>query len=206
MKLKVKKESKERLEFEVEGLTPALAGELRRIMISEIPTMAIEWIDFHQNDSVLWDEVIANRLGLIPLTFDKNFFNRRDDCKCDSKGCVHCEVTFALKKKGPAMVYSGDLKSSDKNVKPLYDNIPIVKLFENQELELEATAELGLGKNHAKWQGAVVGYDVSGKDENKYDFVVETASGLSAKEVVLKSFDVLKDKLKDFTEDVERLK
>lgn len=206
MKVNIKKKSRERLEFEITGLTPALAGELRRILISEIPTMAIEWIDFHQNDSVLWDEVIANRLGLIPIKFDQNFFNMKDDCKCDSKGCVHCQVNFALKKKGPATVYSGDLKSSDKKIEPLYDNIPIVKLSEGQILELEATAQLGLGKTHAKWQGAVVGYDASEKDANKYDFIVESACGLPAENVIMESLEVLKGKLDDFTEDVERLK
>ncbi len=199
------KTSEEKLEFEVEGLTPGLAGELRRIMLSEIPTMAIKWLDFHQNDSVLWDEIIASRVGLIPLTFDPKFFNMKDVCECDGKGCVHCQVTFALKKKGPCMVYSGDLKSSDDKVKPAYDNIPIVELFEDQELEFEATTQLGLGKDHAKWQGAVVGYDVSGKDGDKYEFVVETACGLTTEEVVKKSFDILKGKLKDFRKDVERL-
>ena len=129
----------------------------------------------------------------------------KDDCKCDGKGCVHCQVTFALKKKGPCMVYSGDLKSSDDKVKPTYDNIPIVELFEDQELEFESTAQLGLGRDHAKWQGAVVGYDVSGKSGDKYEFVVETACGLSAEEVVKKSFEVMKNKLKDFRKDVERL-
>ncbi|MBC8487647.1 MAG: DNA-directed RNA polymerase subunit D [Bacteroidetes bacterium] len=200
------KKSKERIEFEVEELTPALAGELRRIMISEIPTMAIEWVDFHKNDSVLWDEIIASRLGLIPLVHDTKFYNMKDGCKCDGKGCAHCEVKLVLKKKGPCTAYSGDLKSSDKTVKPIYDKIPITELMENQELEFEATAQLGLGKEHAKWQGAVVGYDVSGKNNDKYTFVVESACGLSAKEIVNMSFGILQEKLKDFTSDLGRLK
>jgi len=205
LKVKILKKTKDRLEFEVKELTTALAGELRRIMISEIPTMAIEWVDFHKNDSVLWDEIIASRLGLIPLTFDPKFYNFKDDCKCSGKGCSHCQATLVLKKKGPCVVYSGDLKSSDKKVSPLYDNIPITELMEEQELEFEAIAQLGLGKGHAKWQGAVVGYEFSEKDD-AYTFIVESVCGLSAEEIVLKSFDVLNEKLKDFTSDLGRLK
>ena len=120
--------------------------------------------------------------------------------------CSRCEVAFALKKKGPCMVYSEDLKSSDKKVKPVHGKIPIVELMEGQELELEATAQLGLGKDHAKWQGAVVGYEVSGPKDDKFTFMVETACGLSTEDVIKESFKVLQGKLKDFTKDVGRLK
>ncbi len=203
MKVKILKKTDQKMKFEITGLTPALAGELRHIMISEIPTMAIEWVDFHKNDSALWDEIIASRLGLIPLTYDTKFYNMKDDCSCGGEGCVHCQVVFALKKKGPCMVYSGDLVSSDKRVKPVFDKIPIVELMEGQELEFEATAQLGLGKEHAKWQGAIVGYSA---DKDKYTFNVETACGLSVEEIVMKSFDVLNEKLKDFSRDLKRIK
>jgi DNA-directed RNA polymerase subunit D len=148
----------EKVSFLVEGIDPAFAGELRRIMMTEIPTLAIEWVDFVKNDSVLWDEIIASRLGLIPLVFDPKFYNLKEECKCGGKGCTHCQVTLTLKKVGPCIVYSGDLVSSDKNVRPLYDKIPIVELMEGQELEFEAIAQLGIGKEHAKWQASIVGY------------------------------------------------
>lgn len=127
-------------------------------MMNEIPTMAIEWVDFVKNDSVLNDEIIANRLGLIPLKFDKKAYNTPKNCKCEGKGCSLCQVRLTLKKKGPGMVYAGDLKSTAKDVAPVFDKIPIVELFENQELQFEAIATLGLGKEHSKWQAAVVGY------------------------------------------------
>ena len=56
------------------------------------------------------------------------------------------------------MVYSGDLKSKVKDVSPVFDKMAMVELFDNQEIEFEAVATLGLGKEHSKWQGAVVGY------------------------------------------------
>lgn len=158
MKVQVLSKTKEKIKLLVEGITPAFANELRRIIATEIPTMAIEWVDFKKNDSVLNDEIVTNRLGQVPLTFDKKSYNLPKDCKCEGKGCSNCQVKLTLKKKGPNMVYSEDLKSKSKDVQPVFDKIPIVELFEGQEIEFEATAQLGLGKEHVKWQGAVVGY------------------------------------------------
>ncbi len=204
MKVKVLEKSDYKMKVLIEGITTGLASELRRIMISEIPTMAIEWVDFHANDSILWDEIIAHRFGLIPLTFDPKYFNFKDECQCNGKGCSRCQVTFALKKIGPCMVYSGDLKTTDDRVKPVFDKIPIVELMDGQELELEAIAELGLGKNNAKWQGAVVGYKTDGK--NSFTFNIESVCGLKVEDVFLRALDVLDEKLKDFSKDVERIK
>lgn len=158
MKVQVVDRSDLEIKFSVEGIQPPFANELRRIMMGEIPTMAIEWVDFVKNDSALNDEIIANRLGHVPLKFDKKTYNITKDCKCEGKGCSLCQVKLTLKKKGPGMVYAGDLKSRAKDVVPVFDKTPIVELFEGQELEFEAIATLGLGKEHSKWQGAVVGY------------------------------------------------
>ncbi len=158
MKIEILSKTDSEIKFLVDGITYAFAAALRRAMMSEIPTMAIEWVDFKKNDSVLNDEIIAHRLGLIPLSFNKNVYNLPNECKCKGKGCSRCQVKLILKKKGPCMVYSGDLKSTSKDVKPVFEKIPIVELFENQELQLEATAQLGFGKDHAKWQGAIVGF------------------------------------------------
>lgn len=127
-------------------------------MVAEVPTLAIEWVDFLKNDSALPDEVIANRLGLIPLTFIPNAYALPQHCKCKGKGCSRCQVKLWLSKRGPCMVYASDLKSEAKDVRPAFERIPIVELFDGQELELEAIAQLGIGRQHAKWQAAVVGY------------------------------------------------
>jgi len=158
MKVQILERNDSEVKFLLEGVTAGFANTLRRIMIGEVPTMAIEWVDFRKNDSVVVDELLANRLGQIPLTFDEKVYNLLDNCKCESKGCSRCQVELVLKKGGPCVVYSGDLKSSDKDVKPVFDKMPVTELFEGDELEFEATAQLGLGKNHAKWQAAVVGY------------------------------------------------
>jgi DNA-directed RNA polymerase subunit D len=165
----------EKIKFVVDGINSALAGELRRIMMTEIPTLAIDLVDFRKNDSVIWDEVLASRLGLIPFKYNTKFYNFKNDCKCGGKGCAHCQVSLKVKKKGPCMVYSGDLVPSDKEVFPVYDKIPIVELTEGQELEFEAIAQLGLEKEHAKWQASIVGYRTIpkitvGKDGNSSEY------------------------------------
>lgn len=158
MELKVFERNDREIKFLASGIKSSFAGALRRVMIAEVPTMAIEWVDFNTNTSAMPDEVLANRLGQVPLTYDPKAYDLKKDCKCEGKGCSRCEVKLVLKKKGPAMVYSDDLKTTDKSVVPFIERIPIVELFEDQELELIATAQLGLGREHAKWQGAIVGY------------------------------------------------
>ncbi len=158
MKIQILEKADSEMKFLLEGVQPPFANELRRIMMGEIPTMAIEWVDFVDNGSPLNDEIVANRLGQIALKFDKKAYNLMSNCKCDGKGCSLCQVKLTLKRKGPGVVYSGELKSKAKDVVPVFDKVPITELFNDQVLELEATAILGIGREHSKWQGAVVGY------------------------------------------------
>lgn len=148
----------ENLRFVLEDTTPAFANALRRVMMSEVPNLAIDVVDFEDNTSALFDEVVAHRLGMIPLSFDPKKFNFRDDCKCKGKGCNLCEVFFALEGKGPSTVYSSDMKSSNKGVHPLFKDIPIVKLLKGQSIKLGAIARMGTGRDHAKFQAANVSY------------------------------------------------
>ncbi|MEM5766378.1 MAG: DNA-directed RNA polymerase subunit D [Candidatus Aenigmatarchaeota archaeon] len=203
MKVKIIKKEGAELSFSVEGISPGFANALRRIMIGEVPTMAIEWVDFKKNDSTLPDEILANRLGQIPLTFDKKAYDLPHECKCDGKGCSRCQVELILKEKGPKIVYSGDLKSKAKDVKPVFDKIPIVELFEDEELQFEAIAQLGLGKEHVKWQAAVVGYNY---DSDKFVFNLESVSGLSPEEIVLSAAEILEKKMKEFQKSLNKLK
>jgi DNA-directed RNA polymerase subunit D len=203
MRIKILKKDGMELSFSVEGISPGFANALRRIMIGEVPTMAIEWVDFKKNDSVLPDEIIANRLGQIPLTFDKKAYNLPSECKCEGKGCSRCQVELVLKEKGPKIVYAEDLKSRAKDVKPVFGKIPIVELFEDEELQFEAIAQLGLGKEHAKWQAAVVGYNY---EDDKFVFNVESVSGLSPEEIVISAAEILENKMKEFQKALSKLK
>lgn len=220
MKIQILERKDKEIKFLLEGVAPSFANELRRIIMVEVPTMAIEWVDFKKNDSVLNDEIIANRLGQIPLTFDKKAYNLHTSCKCEGKGCSRCQIKMVLKKKGPSMVYSGDLKSRAKDVQPVFDKIPVVELFEDESLEFEATAQLGLGKENIKWQGGIVGYknkpvkEVPKKEENEetkymedtFVFNVESVSGYSPEELVLTAAGILEDKMNEFDKNLKKLK
>lgn len=158
MEIKKLKKNGEKLGFTLGDSTPALANTLRRMVMTEIPILAISWINVEENDSALYDEVLSHRLGLIPLVFSPGEFNLPHDCVCEGRGCPSCQVTFALEKSGPCTVYSGDLKSSNKKVKPTSDKFPVVDLLEGQTLKLEAVAHLGKGKDHARYQAANASY------------------------------------------------
>ncbi len=158
MKIRILEKSENRIKFLLENSNIAFANALRRVMKNEVPVLAIENVDFEENTSGLFDEIIAHRLGLIPLKFDKEIYNTKEDCKCGGKGCSRCEVVFVLDRQGPCVVRAGNMKSSADDVQPADANIPIIELLENQKLKFEAIAQLGAGINHVKWQAAHVGY------------------------------------------------
>lgn len=138
--------------FTISGATPAFANALRRSMIGEVPTLAIEDVRIYDNTSVLFDEILAHRFGLVPIKTDLSQFVPKNECSCDGVGCPQCTVTFTLSVEGPAMVTSGDLISADPRTTPVHNNIPIIKLWEGQKVVVEAIAELNTGNEHAKWQ------------------------------------------------------
>lgn len=146
------------LSFILKGINPTIANTIRRLIINEVPAMAIEYVEIVKNSSALYDETIAHRLGLIPLKTDLKSYTLPSECKCEGKGCQNCQLKLVLKVKGPGIVYSSELKSQDPKVKPVYDNIPITKLLEGQELVIEATAVLGKGNHHMKFSPGLVIY------------------------------------------------
>jgi len=147
-----------KLVFILKGSRVAFANALRRLVIEEVPTMAIEDVEFRKNTSALYDEMIALRLGLIPLKTDLKSYNLPEDCQCKGKGCAQCQLKLILKAKGPKIVYASEIKSKDPKVKPIFQKTPIVKLLKGQVLEAEMTAILGKGKEHAKWSPGLVYY------------------------------------------------
>jgi DNA-directed RNA polymerase subunit D len=134
--------------FLVRDITPAFANGIRRAMIADVPTFSIDTVRVIENSSVMFDEQIAHRLGLVPLrTPEPGEFEVGD------------EVTLSLDVRGPDTAYAGDLVSADTLVQPADENVPIIDLKDGQRLEVEADAVLERGKSHAKHQGGVaVGY------------------------------------------------
>lgn len=152
MKVEILEESDLKVKFVLRDAPIAFANSFRRAMKSLVPTMAVDYVVFYMNTSYLYDEIIAHRIGLIPIKTDLKRFNMPDKCVCNGEGCPNCQVSFRLNIEGPKVVYSGDLISEDPEVRPVYDNIPIVELKEGQQLMIEAVARLGTGKEHAKYQ------------------------------------------------------
>lgn len=180
MEVRVLENNKEqsKLSFILKDSNPVFANTLRRMILDEVPTMAIEDVEFSKNNSILYDEMVAHRLGLVPLKTDLKSYNLPDKCKCEGKGCNRCQLKLVLKAtKGSGAVYASEIKSKDPAVKPVYGDMPIAKLLKGQTIELEATAVLGRGKQHTKWSPGHVYY--------KYKPVIEITGEVKNPEAVI---------------------
>ena len=152
MKINILELKPKKAVLKIEGIETYLVNSLRRIMLSELPTLAIENVVIYDNTSALFDEIIAHRLGLIPIPTDLSLLTFRDKCICKGKGCPNCTVRYTLSKEGEGSVCSGDLQPAEKSWAITEDKIPIVNLYGDQRLILEVEAVLGRGRDHAKWQ------------------------------------------------------
>lgn len=178
-KIKITELNSDSISFVLSGTDLAMANGLRRICHGEVPILAIDVVEIFENDSVMHDEFLGHRLGLVPIdssTIDQ--FLYRHECDCDS-GCVRCEVVFALDVTATpdvadnnTLVTSKDLKNVDDHhtdIKPIlwstqdvqpteYDEedqtqqgVLLVKLARNQKVKLIAKAHKGIGKIHTKF-------------------------------------------------------
>ncbi len=131
----------------VKGVTPAFINAVRRSIMLHTPCLAVENVAIYENDSVMFDEFLSHRLGMLPI-------------KTDIKSCKQGDkVKLVLEKEGPCTVYSKDIKSTDPKIDVMDKNIPITKLSKGQRLRIEMEAEMQPGREHAKWQPAVVAYN-----------------------------------------------
>ncbi|MBI2671106.1 DNA-directed RNA polymerase subunit D [Candidatus Woesearchaeota archaeon] len=225
MQIQILKNTENEISFVIRGINPAIANYIRRSMVAEIPILAIDEVNFIKNDSVLYDEIIAHRLGLTPLKTDLKSYELTEECTCKGAGCAKCTLNFTLKAKGPGMVYASDLKSQDPKISSVYEKMPIVLLVKNQELELEATARLGLGKNHAKFIPGVIYYRsaISGKgksvseldfkdtaeyeldSETDFVFTIESFGQLTAREIFEVGLKRFNEKLDEFEKFLKKI-
>ncbi len=134
-----------------------LVNALRRACYTEVPVMAVDYVEVFENNTVLYDEIIAHRLAMIPLASEEAIrkYKPPEQCSGARLGDPDCYVVLELDvETGPReerVVYSRDIRSLDPDVRPVYDNIPIVVMAPGQRLRVRGYARLGYGKEHAKW-------------------------------------------------------
>jgi DNA-directed RNA polymerase subunit D len=145
------------LMFTLADTTPSFANALRRTIVSLVPTLAIEEVEFTENNSALYDEVIAHRLGLMPLTTDLKTYKAMPTVK---EGLERAEssVVLTLEAKGPGLVTADQMVSKDPSVKCAFPKMPIVKLLEGQSIAFSAKAVMGKGIEHMKWAAGAAHY------------------------------------------------
>lgn len=155
MELEVLDFKDDRFEALVTEANAAKVNAIRRALMTDVPSLAIDDVTVYDNTSGLFDEIIAHRLGLLPIPTEPQTFNFRPECVCGGEGCPNCIVIYTLSKEGPAIVYSGDLQPQDEAFAVPDPDIPIVELLEDQRLMLEAVASLGRASDHTKWTPVV---------------------------------------------------
>ncbi|MFB6182710.1 MAG: hypothetical protein ABEI78_01465 [Candidatus Nanohaloarchaea archaeon] len=187
MNLEVEEEREDVLELKLEDANEAIANSLRRAMMAKVPTLATKEIHVTKNESAMFNEMLANRIGQIPLTIPKNI-DEED------------EVKLSLKKEGPTTVLGEDLQAANDEVEAVNPETEIVDLKEGQGIELEGTAVLGKGKDHAKHQGGTIGYEKTG--EGEFNFRIESTSGYSNKELFKEAVDLIQEELDELEEEI----
>ncbi len=178
--------------LQVTGADSSFVNAIRRVIMQDVLCMAIEDVSIYENDSVMFDELLAHRLGLLPIKSDAKGFKRGDSIK------------MVLDKEGPCTVYSKDIKSTDPKIEVADNKIPLVKLGKGQKLKMEMKAVMLSGREHVKWQPGVVSFSEDGK--GGYEFSVEPNGSLSAKQMLENAVAVLKEKTGEFEKELKKIK
>ena len=182
-----------KISIKLKGVTLQYANALRRICLNGVPIYAIDTVDMIENSSVLADEGITHRLGLIPLKTD---LSRSDES--DSR--IMLTLDSGDDTETGRTVTSAELSSDDKVVKPSSDQIPIVHLAPGQKLKFEAYARLGKGTEHAKWNSSNIAVLLDTKKEDEHILTVETTGALKPREIILGGINELAKRLEEFKE------
>ena len=140
MEIEVKSQTDDEIVFIVRDAEVPFINAIRRCAMVNVPKIAIEDVNIMRNDSAMFNEVLAHRLGLTPLVSNMDAIEGLP-LPGDDDYEENNSVMFSLKEEGPKVVYSKDLISSDSKIKPVYDTIPLVKLKEGEKLNIEAVAK-----------------------------------------------------------------
>ena len=200
MSLEITNENDEKISVKIKGVPLQYANALRRICLNGVPIYAVESIDVLENSSVLADEGVAHRVGLIPLKTDLSASkdgNENDKIMLTLDSGVSDETRTIL---------SGELKSQDESVIPTSNDIPIVTLAPGQSIKFEAYARLGKGTEHARWNSANVATLTDTEKDDEKVLTVESTGALNPKHIILSSVEQLSSKLSEFKTIISEIK
>ena len=200
MSLQVIDQNEQKISVKLKGMPLQYANALRRICLNGVPIFAIDTVDILENSSILADEGIAHRLGLIPIktefsSIDSNIESDKVMLTLDSGDTTETRTIF-----------SGDIQSQDNIIKPISEKIPIVTLAPNQKIKFEAHARLGRGTEHAKWNSANIATLTETDKDDEHILTVETTGALEPKYIILASINELSKRLDIFKETISDLK
>ena len=200
MSLQVIDQNEQKISVKLQGMPLQYANALRRICLNGVPIFAIDTVDILENSSILADEGIAHRLGLIPIktefsSIDSNIESDKVMLTLDSGDTTETRTIF-----------SGDIQSQDNVIKLISEKIPIVTLAPNQKIKFEAHARLGRGTEHAKWNSANIATLTETDKDDEHILTVETTGALEPKYIILASINELSKRLDIFKETISDLK
>ena len=200
MSLQVINQDEQKISVKLQGIPLQYANALRRICLNGVPIFAIDTVDVLENSSILADEGIAHRLGLIPLKTDLPTIETTSDSDKIMLTLDSGDTTETR------TIFSGDIKSQDGVIKPISDKIPIVTLAPNQKIRFEAHARLGRGTEHAKWNSSNIATLTDTSKDDEHILTVETTGALEPKYIILAGINELSNRLDIFKEIISDLK
>ncbi|MFZ8907474.1 MAG: DNA-directed RNA polymerase subunit D [Nitrosopumilaceae archaeon] len=207
--LEVISKDERKMSVKLKGVPLQYANALRRLCLNGVPVFAIDTVDVIENSSVLPDEGLAHRLGLIPLKTDLSRFNEPSKCECQSEtGCSNCKVMLVLDSGDTDVsksVLTDELTSEDDSVKPTSDKIPIVQLAPGQRVKVECYARLGRGREHAKWNSSNVATLVETEKEDERILTVESTGALNPEQIILAGVDELGKGIEEFKSMIDEI-
>lgn len=208
--LEIISQDKQRISVKLKGVPLQYANALRRICLNGVPVFAIDTVDIIENSSVMSDEGIAHRLGLIPIKTELGRFNEPSKCPCQSSaGCSNCRVMLVVDSGSTDVtrtITSAELSSEDETVKAISDKVPIVQVAPGQKVKLEAYARLGRGTDHAKWNSANIAVLTHTEKPDEYVLTVESTGALAPDQIITSAVDELENRLQEFKGLIAELK
>ncbi len=207
--LEVINKDNQKISVKLKDVPLQYANALRRICLNGVPVFAIDTVDIIENSSVLPDEGLAHRLGLIPLTTDLSRFNEPSKCECQSEtGCSNCKVMLVLDSGDTDVtktILSNEISSEDDSIKPVSDKIAIVQLAPNQRIKVECYARLGRGTEHAKWNSANISTLTDTDKDNEKILTIESTGALKPEQIILAGVDEVSNRLGEFKDTINKI-